>query len=330
MKEYQVLLNEKTFSQIKSYLKLLRSNKSVPGARLKKAISDFDLSSIKIEEFIKLLLNTKKPQIFAESAVIGDGTDWNETELSILGDISISVPVTVYDNGLHVNPGVHTEPFESTLIYTPGALLENRQGNKPADWDEVVSDSKLDLNGFFELYERRLFAPFVYINEVSKKNNEVALITVPGLGCGQFAGKFKGALGSCLRDVIVSFVKKYSDLFSLITVVYFDPYSECYNERIEIDHVTVLVRPLLRDNQDKPQLCKPVDYEDDGDDFSKCRLFSFVAWDHVSWPGNDFYIGTRFTDDGVKAAATDSMFRITGVEGFYDVKKNEYLPPVEF
>ena len=96
----------------------------------------------------------------------------------------------------------------------------------------------MNLNGFFELYERWFFAPFVYINEVSKKNNEVALITVSGLGCGQFAGKLKGVFGSCLRDVLVSFVKKYSDLFSLITVVYFDFYSECYNERIEIDYVT--------------------------------------------------------------------------------------------
>ena len=36
-------------------------------------------------------------------------------------------------------------------------------------------------------------------------------------------------------------------------------------------------------------------------------LFSVVAWDHVSWPGNDFYAGQRKTDDGVKAAATTAM-----------------------
>jgi len=40
-------------------------------------------------------------------------------------------------------------------------------------------------------------------------------------------------------------------------------------------------------------------------------------WDHVSWPGNDFYGGSRSTDDGVKAAATDSMAALTGVEGRY-------------
>jgi hypothetical protein len=59
-------------------------------------------------------------------------------------------------------------------------------------------------------------------------------------------------------------------------------------------------------------------------------LFSFVAWDHVSWPGNDFYLGSRVTDDGVKAAATNSMQIITGIEGFYDIAENCYLPPRTF
>jgi len=52
-----------------------------------------------------------------------------------------------------------------------------------------------------------------------------------------------------------------------------------------------------------------------------------VAWDHVSWPGNDFYIGSRATDDGVKAAATNSMAMITGIEGYYNTQTNMYQPP---
>lgn len=48
----------------------------------------------------------------------------------------------------------------------------------------------------------------------------------------------------------------------------------------------------------KPQLCPPQRYAEHGDDFSHCQRFSVVAWDHVSWPGNDFYGGARATDDG--------------------------------
>ncbi|XBS20727.1 hypothetical protein Q9L42_000935 [Methylomarinum sp. Ch1-1] len=112
-----------------------------------------------------------------------------------------------------------------------------------------------------------------------------------------------------------------------IRAVYFDPYNECDNQRFEIGHLSFMVRPLTQGNQDKPQLCRPSDYQEPGDDFSKCLLFSVVAWDHVSWPGNDFYAGARSTDDGVKAAATSSMAAMTGIEGRYDQVTATYKPP---
>jgi len=56
-------------------------------------------------------------------------------------------------------------------------------------------------------------------------------------------------------------------------------------------------------------------------------LYSIVAWDHVSWPGNDFFVGSRATDDGVKAAATNSMSVLTGVKGEYDPTRGKYQPP---
>ena len=80
-------------------------------------------------------------------------------------------------------------------------------------------------------------------------------------------------------------------------------------------------------NRGRTQLCPPAAYGEAGDDFTACRLFSLVAWDHVSWPGNDFYVGSRATDDGVKAAATDALAVLTGVTGRYDTKRSAYQPP---
>ena len=74
-------------------------------------------------------------------------------------------------------------------------------------------------------------------------------------------------------------------------------------------------------------MCHSVTYAEDGDDCSDCTLYSIVAWDHVSWPGNDFFVGDRATDDGVKAAATSSMSVLTGVEGKYDPERGQYQPP---
>ena len=86
----------------------------------------------------------------------------------------------------------------------------------------------------------------------------------------------------------------------------------------------------MQGNTQKPQLCAPRQYAESGDQFAECDLFSVVAWDHVSWPGNDFYGGSRATDDGVKAAATDSMAVMTGVKGRYDVRQCVYCPPTEY
>lgn len=50
----------------------------------------------------------------------------------------------------------------------------------------------------------------------------------------------------------------------------------------------------------------------------------------MSGPGNDYFGGSRCTDDGVKAAATDSMAVLTGIKGAYDPKHGAYLPPVPY
>lgn len=55
-----------------------------------------------------------------------------------------------------------------------------------------------------------------------------------------------------------------------------------------------------------------------------------MVWDHISWPGNDFYGGSRNTDDGVKAAATNSMMVMTGIEGKYNPVTYHYEPPTNY
>ena len=327
MKNYQVLINKQTYEKTVSYLEQLKSGNIEAGKYLQDKLKDHDIFSLKTVEFLELLMRTKQPQIFAESAVYGDGRDWNQEELSLLGDISIATPVTVYDNGSHYQPQIHKTPFPATLLFTPGALLQNGCNVIPADWQEVTSNGEINPEKYYQLYERRLLPPFIYANEIAKNKSKMALITIPGIGCGQFAGCFRGKLGSVLKKTLITFLETHGNEFSHLKVVYYDPYRECKNERVEINGISFLVRPLTKGNQNKPQLCPPKDYQEEGDDFTDCELFSFVAWDHVSWPGNDFYIGSRTTDDGVKAAATNVMAVMTGVEGKYDSTTNQYSPP---
>ena len=103
MKDYQILVNSQTYQKISSYLDKLKS-----GANCSRYLCDrllhLNLPELTIIEFIEVLMRTKRPQIFAEFEVYGNGTDWNQEELAILGDISIVTPVTIYDNGKHRHP----------------------------------------------------------------------------------------------------------------------------------------------------------------------------------------------------------------------------------
>jgi hypothetical protein len=175
-----------------------------------------------------------------------------------------------------------------------------------------------------------LLPVFHHINASAATVDKQALLTIPGLGCGQFAGPFRGKLGSALQAVLERFLEKHGASFPHLKAVYYDPFAECANSRREIHGISFMVRPLLQGNDAKSQLCPPHAYAEAGDDFSGCVLSSIVAWDHVSWPGNDFFGGSRCTDDGVKAAATDSMAVLTGFEGRYDPHRGAYLPPAPY
>jgi hypothetical protein len=329
MKNYVTLAHPQTYRKAIDYLDRLKAGHKA-GEHLHNRLRNIDLAPVTITEFIELLMRTKRPQIFAEDAIYGNGIDWNQEKLSILGDLSMVTPVTVYDNGKHRNPDLHESPFAATLIFTPGALLRNGHNITPVDWEEVTTNGSIDSEGYYRLYERRLLPGFIYANDRAKQNNKMALITFPGMGCGQFAGIFRGKLGIELKNTLVKFLQTHGRKFSQIKVVYYDPYQECENERVEIDGISFFVRPLMKGNANKPQLCLPQTYAEDGDDFTNMELFSFVAWDHVSWPGNDFYIGARSTDDGVKAAATNMMTVMTGIEGTYNPAIDRYCQPREY
>lgn len=330
MQNYTVIIPKETQERAKNYWNLIKGNWNEAGGYVQKVLQNITSEEHSSEDFLEILFQTKQPQIFAESAIHGNGKDWNLTELGILGDISVAVPVTIFDNGQHRNPLVHTKPFEGVLLYTPGALLRNDVGNEPADWAAVTTEDKLDYKKYYDLYERRLLPLFIYANKEALKVHKKAFITIPGLGCGMFAGRFQGKLGVLLKQVLVDLLEKHGAQFPNIQAVYYDPYQECKNERLEIQAISLMIRPLTQGNKGKSQLAQLSAFEEASDDFSNGLLFSVVAWDHVSWPGNDFYVNSRATDDGVKAAATSSMFAMTGIEGTYNKESYTYQPPAPY
>ena len=332
---YDIVMSERTLENINMYKDSLISGEEQPGKFLREKLEETgkSLEDLSTAEFIEVILSTKKPKFFAESAIQGGGRDWNNTELAILGDINVTVPVQVYDNGIwhpaDPNFAAHANPLDGELLFTPGALLKSGaqfSGQTP-DLAEVTKNGKIDQEAYNALVERRLLPLLVHANEKAGLEGKPALITLPGVGAGEFAGKFKGEMGQHLNIAMQAMLEKHSGNLGNIAAIHYDSFGECQNEQRNYGNIKYRVRPKLQGNQDKTQLSDPTAYQEQGDDFSKCKLYKVVAWDHVSLPGNDFFIGSRHTDDGVAAAATNSMEGITGVKGHYDKATGKYLPP---
>jgi hypothetical protein len=189
---YSIVIPHDTLARATEYMNALRAGSTQPGTLVRNCVQVADLGAMDGNDLLAVLFDTKRPQIFAEIAIAGDGSDWNLTELGLLGDVSIAVPVTIFDDGNHTSPVAHVPPFSGMLMFTPGALLRNGRGNTPADWREATAaDGHLSTEGYYSLYRRRLLPVFRYINDHAARPRS-AFVTIPGLGCGQFAGPFRG------------------------------------------------------------------------------------------------------------------------------------------
>ncbi|MBN1243469.1 MAG: ADP-ribosylglycohydrolase family protein [Spirochaetales bacterium] len=328
MPSYRVVVSADGAGRLADHARRLAADPSIAGARLRGVLRSRrfrHLDRLDGDKLLDALFRTRKPRAFAESEVAGDGSDWTPEELALLGDAGVAVPVTVFDDGRHAGPLVHEAPFGATLLFSAGALLRSDRG-RAAD-AELVPGGRVDPERYAALYERRLLPLLRFAAADARSRGRTAFVTVPGLGCGQFAGAFRGTLGPLLRDALARILGRHASALPGLRVLRYDPYDECADERLEFGAVSFLVRPFARSSNPLPQLLPPVDYAEAGDDFSLCDLYSVVAWDHVSWPGNDFWAGARATDDGVKAAATDAMFVLSGFRGRYDAAGAAYLPP---
>ncbi len=322
---YEIVISEKTLAHILSYKKDIEDGTAVAGDRLKK-----HLPASSTEEFIAALLATKQPRIFAESEIRADGTDWTHRELSLLGDINVAMTVDVFDNGAwdtnDSHFSLHTPPLKAALLFTPGPLLgvgTAFKGISP-DYAEVTTNGNIDQTKYNDLMERRLLPLFIHANDAAGKSGHKALVVLPGIGAGAFAGKFKGTMGGHLDLALRHMLAKHGANMPHISTVVLDAFNEGTNTRQNIAGVDYRTRPSAL-KPALPQLSNPVSWEENGDDFLQYRLYKVVAWDHASLPGNDFFGASRFTDDGVAAAATNSMQVVTGVSGHYT--KGAYNPP---
>lgn len=327
MPSSDLLMSEQTLQKIENYHQFLCINGiEEAGFYFKEQLehSGVSVKKMSLDTFTKLLIQSKLPKIFAESGVYHDKRDWTLQEKRILGDISAHMPVSFFNDGGHHTYQNHSTPLAAYLAYVPGALLRSDLSDTTADLDEVIVAGVFNQQRFNELYERRLLPQLFQINAQAHQEDKLAAITIPGIGTEQFAGNYGHIIKGVFRTALEYVLEKHNDKLSKIDIVHYDPYNEDSTQVKKIGHIDFRVVPSSS-VATTGQLAYP-----QGSSSKTHTLTSFVAWDHFSWPGNDFWAGSRATDDGVKAASTDTMAVVTGVAGTYNPKKGSYEPPQGF
>lgn len=326
---YKLFAHEKAIEKIEAYKKLLEADINICGkelrSQLKKLFKDKIVKDLTTNEFIELLLATKRPLVFAEKLSYNSTSDWSPEDARALGDIGVAMPVKAYDDGHWFNPKLHKPPLDAYLLYVPGALMV-RTCN--VDYPAAFEGGSFNEEKYYELYERRLLPMLRFANDESLAKGTRAVVTVPGMGCGEFAKGLGLDLHVHFNEVLKKLLKNYSSQLPNISLIYFAEFSPDVSslESMNYGGIKYLHIKSLHEHY-KNLLERPEDYKiDSGEDYSNHTLFAFVAWDHVSLPGNDFFRMSRHTDDGVKAAATSSMTSLLGVEGEYDSGNKMYMP----
>ena len=346
-RNYIVTIDHNTLTKVRAYLAKIKTLgvgglSGVVGYRLEEVLGHYlydekddavqkkqqKLANLTLEQFLEILLNTKKPKAFAEDELDVNNNEWNAEEIDILEYVGFAVPVDIYDEGQHGDhPTIHTEPFKGNLLYIPGpVLVSNNRGLR--SYDEIVKDGRLDQEAANKMFEERLLPLFIHANNQAASKGKRAVITIPGISCGFFGGEFgndgDGSMAVVLRNAIGEILKTHKDKLKNIGLVYFDPFKLgiCGDSDENIDGIKFRTRPALGGANRPAQLCHPSKYQKEGEDFRDCELFSFVAADSISWPGNDMMVDSKATDEGVKTGATNALAVVTGVGGRYERHPN--------
>ena len=247
------------------------------------------------QHLLQALLDSKERLFFAEQGVIGG---WSLLEQRILGGIGVAMKALIFDDGTWYRPRIHRYPFEGTLLFCPGPLL-----SRTDSWDYhfIIDDGQVNEEHYASVLEERILPLLLYVQETA---SSPALVTLPGLGCGLFAGVFKGVISQLFIRTVRNILERNKDRLSNIAMVYhyaYGPGEEGLRYEEDISNTMRFVQwrngPSMLS---RPSVIDPA-FSDD------TPLYKFVAWDHFSWPGNDFFANSRNTDDGVSAAATSSM-----------------------
>lgn len=230
MEEYLKSLKSSKFDQ-KAIGKCLL-NVLIKEGKIKEHCNNNDLQQAlkKIQdtdELLDLIVKTKGLQSiekkYAETQSNYDGGNFNQQEFEILSRINTFIEGNeAYDNGAKEPGAPYDKPMPIDLFITNGMVLKGVANT--VDFQEISKCKAEKEKTYFiknNLVER-LLPGFLYANNKAIKSGQKTVITIPGIGCGEFAGEYKKFAYKALQAAIAEILEKNPNLENGIESVIFD------------------------------------------------------------------------------------------------------------
>jgi hypothetical protein len=318
----EIVLSSGALARIADYKKRLESGAAVPGARLALALTQqalvngsFNiedqaagdaayLRSLSDQDFVKLLVSTKRPKLFLESFNI-DGTGiWTREELQLLGDVGILFDDTVADDS---GSGTRYDPAQPTpLFYMPAPCTTENAGDSQAipgmDIDRIANQGPeseawvLDDKKYSQVMADKAWTTLAALDALAARRDQKIVVRVPS------GEAFNRGLSKDDRQKLPALIEKVwagllaEGAFPHIQAAVFISGAEPVGlgHRVHETASRLIIRPTIRGEVGRrrqyfPALPTAEDCLDDVDgmDTEGVVIACSVAADHASWPAND-------------------------------------------
>ena len=310
------LISDNTESEI---LKYFKQNKF--GTKLTNKIKEYHTSfnELNTKDKVHLLMSLKELECMYEKAKEekGEVKGVNAAERRLLGMISTVSDVTFYDDGGRPTYKKHKEPIKGMLAFTSAPLLAEKHGDNDLVQkrnQQGKDPVELKVEKYEQAIEDRILPVLRHFNDSCRDLEKKAFVTLPGLGCGYFAGgqAAQSLVSMAFIKALGNILEKHSADLSSISGVCFDDFGGNYKAAPKkygsIDFI------IGKGHQEGriAQLMDPAEYG-----YKGSVLCNIAAWDHMAKEGNEGNRAEcidRQSDDPAKAKASNFLIQLYGLK----------------
>ncbi len=310
-------MSNETFELAGKYLDSVKKDINAAGTLLQHELSGLILEELTPTKFIQHIINTKKPKNFAEQILVSPGTreqsGYSNYDLQILASIGTVIPSYAYNDGGHYGSFKdHVEPLPCIMGYISAPLFTFARGSLDDVALTVQDGRSIDVNHYNREIEQRLLPMLLQMNLQAEKFGKKLTVTIPGLGCGYFGGPFGDngdqSVYSHLNNALKRVIETHADKLGNIAGMYFDTYSNIIGQ--ESTNIKGISYQCVASST-TPGAHKQLELSETDKTNPNIMLGTIVAADLISWAGNDMWVDSRGTDEGVKGGSSLTLVQIT-------------------